>query len=146
MVLCDIFGGGTYSLLFSNVREKMSLCYYCAVRAVRRKGVIMVESGVESANIEKAKTAILDQLKALQQGNFDEQLLQSSKRALTQSLESIADSQTVTDRWYADRVFDRPVLSPSQLIEKINTVQKSDVVAMANTIALDTVYELVEAK
>ena len=24
----DIFGGGPYSKLFANVREKMSLCYY----------------------------------------------------------------------------------------------------------------------
>ena len=28
-VMCDIFGGGVYSKLFNNVREKMSLCYYC---------------------------------------------------------------------------------------------------------------------
>ncbi len=35
MVMCDIFGGGPYSRLFSNVREKMSLCYYCSASSVR---------------------------------------------------------------------------------------------------------------
>ena len=38
MVMCDIFGGGPYSRLFSNVREKMSLCYYCSASSVRYKG------------------------------------------------------------------------------------------------------------
>ena len=31
-VMTDIFGGGPYSRLFLNVREKMSLCYYCSAR------------------------------------------------------------------------------------------------------------------
>ena len=35
MVMCDIFGGAPYSRLFTNVREKMSLCYYCAASTVR---------------------------------------------------------------------------------------------------------------
>ena len=144
MVMCDLFGGGTYSLLFSNVREKMSLCYYCAARANRRKGVLTVDSGVEFENIEKTKNAILEQLDTLKQGNIDEQALLSSKKALTQSLESTADSQTVTERFYADRLFDENVLSPTQLIEKINSVTKEDVSQMANNLVLDTVYTLTE--
>lgn len=43
----DIFGGGPYSKLFANVREKMSLCYYCSSRYTRLKGFIMVQSGCE---------------------------------------------------------------------------------------------------
>lgn len=34
---CDVFGGGPYSKLFTNVREKMSLCYYCSARYTRLK-------------------------------------------------------------------------------------------------------------
>ena len=33
---CDIFGGGPYSKLFENVREKLSLCYYCSARSDQR--------------------------------------------------------------------------------------------------------------
>ena len=39
-VMTDIFGGGPYSRLFLNVREKMSLCYYCGARLLRDKGKI----------------------------------------------------------------------------------------------------------
>ena len=49
-VMCDIFGGGPYSRLFSNVREKMSLCYYCSASSVKAKGHIMFDSGVETEN------------------------------------------------------------------------------------------------
>ena len=37
---CDIFGGGPYSKLFANVREKMSLCYYCSARYTRLKSSV----------------------------------------------------------------------------------------------------------
>ena len=37
-VFADLFGGGPYSKLFANVREKYSLCYFCAARPNRTKG------------------------------------------------------------------------------------------------------------
>ena len=46
MIMCDIFGGGPYSRLFTNVREKMSLCYYCSASSVRYMGLLTVDSGV----------------------------------------------------------------------------------------------------
>ena len=144
MVMCDLLGGGTYSLLFSNVREKMSLCYYCAAKANRRKGVLTVDSGVEFDNIEKTKNAVLEQLETLKSGKVDESALISSKKALTQSLEGILDSQTVTERFYADRLFDEDILSPAELCEKINSVTKQDVTDAANNLVLDTVYTLTE--
>ena len=54
LVMGDIFGGGPYSLLFNNVREKQSLCYYCSSQSVRSKGYLMVDSGVEADNAQKA--------------------------------------------------------------------------------------------
>ncbi len=142
MVFADMFGGGPYSRLFSNVREKMSLCYYCAARAVRRKGILLVDSGVEFENMDKTYTAVLDQLKLMQQGDFDDEMLISSKLALTGSLKGVYDSQAVLDRWYADRLFDKKPLSPSEMAELINSVTREDVIEAANGVHLDAVYRL----
>ena len=42
-------------MLFMNVREKLSLCYYCAASFAEKSGVMFVDSGVESENIEPAR-------------------------------------------------------------------------------------------
>ena len=70
MVMTDIFGGGPYSRLFDNVREKMSLCYYCSASSSRVKGLITVESGVEEQNAEKAEKAISEQLEIMKRASL----------------------------------------------------------------------------
>lgn len=50
-----MFGGTPFSRLFVNVREKLSLCYYCAARFDRITGIMLVDSGVEAQNREKAQ-------------------------------------------------------------------------------------------
>ncbi len=142
MVMIDVLGGGPYSLLFTNVREKLSLCYYCAARGVRKKGLLVIDSGVEFDNMDKTLEAVNLQIEALKSGEFDDEIVEASKRALVGNLMGVYDSQTVTDHWYADRWFDQKVLSPEQLAELVGSVTKQDVVDAANGLQLDTVYRL----
>ena len=60
-LMSALFGGTPHSKLFLNVREKLSLCYYCSSSYDRHKGIVMVQSGVEQKNIEKAREEILRQ-------------------------------------------------------------------------------------
>lgn len=142
MVFADLFGGGPYSMLFSNVREKQSLCYYCAARAVRCKGVMMVDSGVEFDKMEQTEKAILEQLERMKKGEFTDDELHASKLALCGTLRSAKDSQAVMDRWYTERWFDRPRLSPEQVEQQIRGVTREDVVRVAKGVRLDTVFRL----
>ena len=142
MIFADLLGGGPYSRLFLNVREKESLCYYCVATAVRRKGVLMVDSGVEFANMDKTEAAVLRELKAMQAGEFTDEDLATSKRALSAALRAVSDSQAVTDRWFAERWFESPRLSPAEMVERIRSVTREDVLAAANSVELDVVYRL----
>lgn len=142
LVTCDMFGGGPYSKLFSNVREKMSLCYYCAARSIRIKGLVTVESGVETANCEKAEKEILNQLEALKKGDFSDFEFESSIKSIIQSLNSYNDSQNSLNSWYSIKVNDDCVYSPEEIAEKISKVSKEDIIATANGINLHTVYKL----
>ena len=141
-IMGDIFGGGPYSKLFCNVREKMSLCYYCSARSVRRKGIILVDSGVEDANIESAKAAILDQLRDMVNGNFSDKDITSSKLSMCDSIRSAESEQESLARWYAARALEKSPASPNEICELITSVTKEDIMNAAKSFALDTVYIL----
>ncbi|MDD6284431.1 MAG: insulinase family protein [Firmicutes bacterium] len=143
MVFGDLFGGGPYSRLFSNVREKESLCYYCSAAVNRRKGVMLVDSGVEFDNMQRTHDAVLEQFEIMKQGQFTDDELRSSKLSLCDSLRSVYDNGGALSRWYADRViFDKEPLSPEQVGRLIESVTREQVVEAAKSVRLDTVYRL----
>ncbi len=142
MVMCDIFGGGPYSRLFTNVREKLSLCYYCSASSVRYKGLLTVDSGVECENADKAIDEILNQLSIMQKGEFTDSEFQSSVKSICDSLKTYYDSQNSLDLWYALKINNQNLYSPQDIIEKIKAVTKEDVIYAAKGVRLHTVYKL----
>jgi len=142
MIMTDIFGGGPYSRLFSNVREKMSLCYYCSASAVRQKGLITVASGVETANAEKAEKEILNQLNIVKKGEFSDFEFESSIKSICDSFNSYNDSQAALDSWYTLKINNNDIYSPADIAEKIKAITKEDVVNAAKDVNLHTVYKL----
>ena len=141
-VMCDLFGGGPYSKLFTNVREKMSLCYYCSSSSVRIKGLLTVDSGVEEQNAEKAENEILNQLETMKQGDFTDFEFESSIKGITDSVRSVNDSQTAIDAWFSVKIANRELLTPDEFAERIQTVTREQVVDAAKGISLHTVYRL----
>lgn len=142
MVMCDIFGGGPYSRLFSNVREKMSLCYYCTASSVRYKGFLTVDSGVETENAQKAIDEILNQLEIMKKGEFSQSEFDSSIKSICDSLKTYYDSQNSLDLWYALKINNQNLYSPEDIIEKIKQITKEDVVYAAKGVNLHTIYKL----
>ena len=141
-VMADVFGGGPYSRLFANVREKMSLCYYCSASYVRSVGLLMVDSGVEAHNADKAQEEILRQLSMMQEGCFDDFEYRASLKSLRDSCLTAEDSPERLDAWYTARALQKEKLSPTEYAELIGTVGKDDVKKAAETVRLDTVYRL----
>jgi len=142
MVTADIFGGGPYSRLFTNVREKMSLCYYCSASAVRIKGLLTVDSGVEAENFQKAQSEILNQLEIVKKGEFSDFEYQASLKSLKDSLKTYNDSQTSLDLWYSLRISSADLISPEDFAQKLDNITREDIVKTAKGIKLNTVYRL----
>ena len=142
MVMGDIFGGGPYSRLFSNVREKMSLCYYCSASCVRSKGLLTVESGVEANNCSKAQKEILNQLEMVKKGEFSDFEFESSIKSICDSLKTYNDSLTSLDTWYTLKINNPVLYSPADIAEKIQKITRQDVTDAANGVVLHTVYKL----
>lgn len=141
LTLCtDIFGGGPYSKLFENVREKQSLCYYCSASARRSKGFIVVESGIEEQNADKVVAAVINELEDIKKGNFDDSVVESSKKAITDSLLGYYDNASAIDIWYSREIND--LYTPEQAADIILEVTREDIIAAAKGIKLHTVYRL----
>lgn len=141
-VMCDIFGGGPYSRLFANVREKMSLCYYCTASGEKRKGLIIVDSGVEDKNAKKAEVEIIRQLEIIKAGNFTDFEFESSKRSIVNSLQSYGDHQEAIDAWYTVKSASREPISPEEFAQYVLKVDRQSVIDAAKTVKLHTVYTL----
>ena len=141
-VLASLFGGGPYSLLFTNVREKMSLCYYCAASLVKEKGFMTVSSGIEPQNAKKAETEIINQLNKIGAGDFEDDTFKAVIRGICDSLKTLNDSQSALDTWYSNRIFVRQNYSPDEISDKIQSVTREEVSRAARNVALNTVYML----
>ncbi len=141
-IAVDIFGGGTYSKLFSVVREKMSLCYYCSAALFSSKGIIMVQSGIEDANEEKAKSEILNQLALVADGEFADDTFSSSIKSICDSIISNNDTPESICSWYSSQLFRENPKTPEAYAEEIKSIEKQQVIDAAKTIKLDTVYML----
>ena len=141
-VAVDIFGGGTYSKLFSVVREKMSLCYYCSAALFNSKGIVMVQSGIEDTNEEKAKNEIINQLRLTAEGKFTEEDFSSSIKSLTDSILGNSDTPEEITAWYASQILRNELKAPETYAKEIGNVDRAEVVRAAKTIMLDTIFML----
>lgn len=141
-VAVDIFGGGTYSKLFSVVREKMSLCYYCSAALFNSKGIVMVQSGIEDTNEEKAKNEIINQLRLTAEGKFTDEDFSSSIKSLTDSILGNSDTPEEITAWYASQILRNELKAPETYAKEIGNVDRAEVVRAAKTIMLDTIFML----
>lgn len=141
-VMTDLFGGSPHSKLFTVVREKLSLCYYCSAGMVSQKGVMFVQSGIEGYNEHVAEEAILEQLEAIKNGDFTDDDLIHSKKALEDGFKSISDFPESLDSWFMSQVTNASFKYPEEYIEEFNAVTREQVVEAAKAVTLDTVFML----
>ncbi len=142
VLLQKIFGGTTSSKLFRNVREKMSLCYYCSAARNDLKGIMLVNSGVENENIEKTKEAVIDQLEEIKNGNFTNEDINFAEMAIKNDFKSVADSAGNVSNWYFDCIRKNDIVTPEEKLVRYLGVSKERIIAAAKSMVLDSVYVL----
>ncbi len=137
-----IYGGTAFSKLFTNVREKLSLCYYCSSSYSETKRTFFVDCGVENANIEKAKSEILAQLRAVAEGDFTDELLENSRLSIYNSIRMFGSSAASYIRWYFTELIRGKNRDVKQTLSEYSKVTREDIMAAAASLSLDTVYIL----
>lgn len=122
-----MFGGIPSSLLFSEVREKYSLCYSIFARAFRYEGLVIVKTDIDGKNKDKVLEEINKQFIRMQNLDFDPELLDIAKLMLINSSLSIDDDlDYFCDYYYANALCGLNT-SVNEYIEKVNEVTLSDI-------------------
>jgi len=146
LVFNALYGGSVTSKLFLNVRERLSLCYYASSQIERHKGILIVASGIEIEKYEEALAEILRQLELIKQGDVSDGELSNARKTIMTDLRSVMDSQFLLENFYLSQAIDSLTYSPDVLAELIRGVTKEDILAVANSIRLDSVYFLKNAE
>lgn len=144
VVMNQLFGGDVTSLLFTNVREKLSLAYQIHSQIDARLGLLYVIAGVNKEAKDKSINTILEQLDMLKTGDFDESMLQTAKIMLiSQRKESFDRPRGWIETTYA-QTFDDTKLSKEEWIKGIEAATKDEVTSAAQQLKLHTVYCLTD--
>ncbi len=142
LVYNGILGGFAHSKLFLNVRENANLAYYASSRLDALKGLLMISSGIDIANFDRAREIIARQLADMRAGEISEQELQFTQDALiTRYLQSDDQPLAGATLHMYSRLTGRE-RTPRDLIEGIRKVRKDDVVAVAHDVVEEIVYFL----
>ena len=137
-----ILGGGANSKLFQNVREKESLAYYASSRYIRRKNAIIIRTGIELANYDKAVKVIKEQLEEMKKGNISDYELSSAKTLILASLKLIPESQEDIMAFDFDQDVFNENLTFEQYYKKIENITLKEIIDVANQVKINTIYYL----
>lgn len=142
IVYNGILGGGIHSKLFVNVREKASLAYYAFSRLEKFKGLLMIGSGIEQSNKDKAIEIILKQLDEIKQGNISDYEFDATLKTSETGINSLKDNQLQMVDFFLSQNLAGTEDDFASVVSKIKDVTKEDVKSVAQKIKLDTVYFL----
>lgn len=138
----EIYGGSPTAKLFMNVREKLSLCYYCRSIVYYRSASMIVASGIEDKNKQVAENEIVAQLESIKCGEITEEELESAKKSLKNGYMQVYDSAEGMEAWNLLRGFGESVADPAEECKKVDKATVADIASLASKITLDTVYFL----
>ncbi|HZG14869.1 MAG TPA: pitrilysin family protein [Candidatus Bathyarchaeia archaeon] len=142
VVFNGVLGGFPHSKLFVNVREKASLAYYAVSRLESHKGILMMMSGIDEKNYEKAVTIIKEQVELVRKGEITQQELAQTKATISNQYRELLDNARLMIDFTYNGVISGRKRQLEELLEQINAVTVEDIKRAAGKLALDTIYLL----
>ena len=142
MLYNAILGGTANSKMFQEVREKASLAYTAGSSYIRYKSNIFIKCGIEIKNYKKAMEIIRKQLEDMKNGVFTDEDIENAKKGIISGIKSIDDEQDTEITYYFGQELTNTKTSLEEYIEKIQKVSKQDIIKVANSVTVNTVYFL----
>lgn len=142
LVFNSLFGGSALSLLFTVVREKMSMAYYANSNFDPFRQLLVVQTGISYANKDKVQELILEQLERLKKGDFEDELLEQNKNNLISSYISRLDSQTSALLRAQSAALTGINVTVEEWLDNLQSVTKDDVMKVAKMVELQATYML----
>lgn len=140
LVFNNVFGSGMSSRLFQNIREQKGLAYsvYAYHSAYIGTGMFNICAGVAPQNVKKTAELIEKEIIKIKREMLTDDELNMAKEQLKGnyilSYESVGSRMQAAGR---NLLLDRPIVSPEEVIKKINAVSKQSVAEIIERV-LDT--------
>ena len=142
MIANGILGGFAHSRLFTQVREKESLCYSIHSNVDNNTGLMTIGSGVDGDAADRARESILEQVEFVKAGKFSDEEFGMTMSAWDSRLRMVQDSPgALADFDLRSRISKRDP-SIEALRSRIAGVKREDVVEAMELLHLDMTYLL----
>ncbi|MCB2292097.1 insulinase family protein [Clostridium algoriphilum] len=133
ILLSNILGGGSSSLLFQKIREELGVCYsiYCYISAFKNTGIVSIYAGLSPTNAEVAIKAIKEEVRKFATIGIDNDRLFKAKEQLKGSY--ILGLESTSSRMFSNGrsvMFMNKINTPEDVIRKINDIDMSKVNAV----------------
>lgn len=137
-----ILGGTPTSKMFQNVREKAHLAYVAGSNYIRHKNNVFIRCGIEIEDYKKALDLIKVQIEDMKKADFTEEDIKNAKASIIAMIKSIPEEQDSEMMYYFGQEISEHKMECAEYEENVQKVQKQDVVDIANSIKINTVYFL----
>lgn len=137
-----ILGGTPTSKMFQNVREKAHLAYVAGSNYVRQKNNVFIRCGIEIENYQKTLELIKIQIEDMKKGEFTEEDIKNAKTSILATIKAIPEEQDSEITYNFGQEISEQRMEYDEYEEKIKKVTKQDVIEIANSVKIDTIYFL----
>lgn len=137
-----ILGGTPTSKMFQNVREKEHLAYVAGSNYVRHKNNVFIRCGIEIDDYKKALDLIKIQIEDMKKGDFTEEDIKNAKASIIATIKSIPEEQDSEMTYHFGQEISEHKMEYAEYEENVQKVQKQDVIDIANSIRINTIYFL----
>ncbi len=139
--LAFILGGSGDSKLFKKLREENSLCYYVSCSPFALAGDMIITSGIEKEQYEKAVSLIKECIEEIQNGGVTEDDVAQEISVYTNGCLEIYDSPaSIINTYLAHEYLGNDLIEDK--IEKAKEMTAEKIIALSKKIKLDTIYLL----
>lgn len=136
-----ILGGSADSLMFKNIREKHSLCYYISSNIYKVSNLMVINSGINAKDARKVIRLVKKEIKNMRLGNFDDKYIDNGKEMFINACDEVYDTPSDLLNVYISNEYLKNGLVDDKKKE-IMKVTKKDIMKFANKICLDTIFVL----
>ena len=137
-----ILGGSPTSKMFQNVREKEHLADVAGSNYIRHKNNIFIRCGIEIGNYNKAVDLIKVQIEDMKKGNFTQEDLENAKTSIIAVIRAVPEEQDNEITYYFGQEIAEHKMEYEEYEKKIKEVTKQDIIDIANSIKINTIYFL----
>ena len=102
----------------------------------------MISCGIEIKNYEKTLEIIRKQLEDMKKGDLTDEDLENSKKGIISGIKGMEDEQDTEITYYFGQELSGDEISSEQYINAIKQVSKKDVIDIANSVNINTIYFL----